>query len=150
MLKGQAKILSDILLGIMTVVFVIMFLLFFSGRYFDISGTVKEDEMMRHALTLGNVILSSDKLAYADQNKIYRDMLDSNKIEKLSSDPSPLFNAISYEKSSYSLVIVDEESGKTWTVGNQMKVVQSFPVSIRYSGSEIHVGLMELGYTEGS
>ena len=138
-MKGQYKILADTFLGLLIVALCIAIYFIFIGYYVIIKGIVNDADNERNAMNLGHILISSEMLAYSDDERIYRDILDESKLDSI--DTGKLFGDISYPSYQYFVTVNDLESGKTWTIGNSFdaKIVKTLPVAIK-SGNEIDVG----------
>jgi hypothetical protein len=103
---------------------VILFLFF--GHMFLVIPIIKENEIERHSIILANAFMSSDKLAYYDNLRTYRAVLDKEKLDNemvnknniLSYlkifDESKLIKEISYPNSAVFLIVSDNEQDSTW------------------------------------
>lgn len=138
-MKGQYKILADTFLGLLVVALCIAIYFVFIGYYVIIKGIVNDADNGRKAMNLGHILISSDMLAYSDDQRTYRDILDENKLDSI--DTEKLFGEISYPSYQYFVTVNDLDSGKTWTIGNSFdtKIVKTLPVAIKI-GNDIDVG----------
>lgn len=141
--KGQAFTPANFLAGLLAVSFVVFILYLWYGKYFDVQTIVKENEFERKEITLAQILLSSDKLAYVDENKvIHRAVLDKTKLDNIEKDSKSLFSEIGYPDSEYYVEIRDLVNDKEWKIGKEGLVLRDFPVAIRYSFDEVHTGMM--------
>ena len=143
--KGQATSLSQILASLVIIFLIASLLFYFFKGHFYIGVTVKEDEIESRTITLAQVLLSSDKLVYMEEDRIYRGIFDKDKLDDVRDNPNPLLDEISYPDSEYYVMIKDLDNKNTWTIGNRVKSTRNFPVAIRYSDEDIHVGRMSVG-----
>ncbi len=143
MSKGIALTLSEYLAGLLAVSFAVFILFLWYGKYFDIETTVTQTEFERKEINLAQVLLTTDKLTYVDDNKVvHRAVFDKSKLDSIEQNPKPLFDEIGYPDSEYYLKIRDLVSNKEWNMGKENDVLRSFPVSIRYSFDDVHSGVM--------
>lgn len=138
-MKGQYKMLADMFGGLVIVALCIAIFFLFVGYYVIIKGVVKGADDERKAIDLGHVLISSDKLAYSDEKRIHRDILDESKLDGV--DSNEFFKEIDYPNYKYFFQVNNSDSGKSWVVGEQFnaKIVKVFPVAIK-NGDEIQVG----------
>lgn len=130
--------------------------------WFSVKTVVQENDVERHAYTLANVLISSDQLVYDNGNEIFRGVFDKNKLDSISTNSKALFDKLSYPASSVSVTVEDIDSNNKWSFdGNGPKTTAStedtakvskviFPVVIRFSENEYHIGRMTLELTENS
>jgi len=138
-MKGQYKMLADMFGGILVVALCIAIFFLFIGYYVIIKGVIKSSEDERKTINLGHVLISSDKLAYSDEKRINRGILDENKLEQM--QPDELFDEIGYPNYNYFIQVNNTDSGKSWLIGEKFKpqIVKVFPVAIK-SGDDVQVG----------
>lgn len=148
-MKGQAKMLSDILLGLMVVGIVVAIYFLFIGYYIIIKGIVKSADQERNTMNLGQILISSGMLAYSNGKTTYRGILDEEKLNNL--DTSGLFKEISYPSYGYFFTVNNTESGQTWTFGDKIsgsgETVKTLPVAIK-NGDDIQVGKISVHLKE--
>ena len=143
--KGQATSLSDVLIGLLVVGLIGMFVFLFLTRGQEIQVRVEENEILRRKLTLINVLISSDKLAYTTETMIHRGVIDKEKLDNLNSNPG-LFTQISYPESGYSIKVVDLDEDNEWLVGKDFDMTFQTPVGIRYSEDNVHTGIISVEF----
>jgi hypothetical protein len=148
-MKGQAKMLSDILLGLLVVAIVVAIYFLFIGYYIIIRGIVNSADQERDTMNLGQILISSDMLAYSNGQTTYRGILDVEKLNSL--DTSKLFKEINYPSYAYFFTVNNTESGHIWTFGDKVsgngETVKTFPVAIK-DGDEIQVGKISVHLRE--
>jgi len=137
-MSGQAKILEYFVIGLTTIGFILILFFFTTGRYVEIKNVLKENTEQRLLINLAQVILSSDEFVYSDGIKYYRAIFDEEKLSSL--DQNDLFTTIKYPGYKYSLEVKDLENNKIWHFGDPIIESMVFPVAIRYSDDEIHIG----------
>lgn len=116
--------------------------------FLDMKILVKISEDERNKITLAQILLSSDMLAYSDENKVHRGIFDKAKLDSLKQ--VDLFKEISYPDKKYYIKIEDMENGNVWKYGKQPLIYRerrNYPVAIRYSQSDVHAGLMYIGWS---
>jgi len=160
--KGSRFGLPALIFSVVSVGLVVIILGLVYFRYFDIKSEVQESDVDRHAFTLGNIFLSSEKLAYSDGDKLYRGIFDKNKIDNIKDNSDSLFNGLAYPASSVEITIEDTDSNNKWyfsgngppstqPIQTEEKVFQiTFPVVIRFSENDFHIGKFTLKLTERS
>jgi hypothetical protein len=138
-MKGQYKMLADILVGLLVIALIIAIYFLFIGYYVIIKGVINDAKQERNTMNLGQILISSDMLAYSDGKTIYRGILDVGKLDSI--DTSELFKEISYPSYQYFFTVNNTESGQYWIVGEKFdaKIVKTFPVAIK-NGDDIQVG----------
>ena len=158
-------IFTVVSVGVVLIIFGILYL-----RFFDVRTEVNEADVNRHAFTLANVLLSSEKLVYNDGNKLLRGVLDKDKLDNINNNQKILFDNLTYPASSTEVTIQDLDSDHIWTftsnynyilpgtspdstpkLETEMKTFQiSFPIVIRFSENDVHIGKLTLKLTETS
>lgn len=144
-------------------------ILFHWKAQLSVENNIEENEVLiTRKVILGNILMSSDLLAYTDENGIHRGVFDINKIKSL--DEKKLFETYSYKpdkisKGGYShFVRIDsfesptEKKPKTEAFFYQPPFFQpitpgellppstmEFPVAVRYSQDDIRVGKLYVG-----
>jgi hypothetical protein len=61
---------------------ILLVAMFFRG-FFETTTIVNENEVERHAIIMGNILLSSNKLVHSDGNKNFRGVFDKEKLDKV-------------------------------------------------------------------
>ncbi|MHA1828276.1 MAG: hypothetical protein ACTSX6_06470 [Candidatus Heimdallarchaeaceae archaeon] len=79
--KGLALTVSAVLTGLFFVGAAAFLYWFILSHFLTIRTVVSQAETERHAMNLANVLISSEKLAYVKDGKIYRGVLDSRKLD---------------------------------------------------------------------
>jgi len=143
--KGQATILSHILVGLLIIGLVGLMVFFLMTRGKEIEVNVEENEILRRRVVLTNVLLSSDLLVYTEDSTIHRGLLDNQKLDKLVLNPS-ILSSISYPDIKYSVKAIDLENKQEWIIGKNFKPVYESPTSIRYSEDDVHLGLISVNF----
>jgi hypothetical protein len=87
------------------------------GYYYDVEATVYSREVERHNLNLAQVLISSPRLAYSDGKKIYRGILDWDKVENQLVKGSELLSEIGYPNSLMAIGIRNLGTGDSKAVG---------------------------------
>lgn len=142
-MKGFAINIEEIFAGLLAIVLVVFIFNLFVGHYFDLKTIINENTVDRHAIALGNVLVSSDKIAYSDGIKTYRDILDVKKLDQqvtnqnnfnaflTISQSSELLKDVSYPNSLIAITIIDKETGNSWILaGNGQMTIQAFSGTI--------------------
>ena len=80
--KGSILITS-IIVGLVTISVVAFLYYIFISKLYEIHTLTLEYETERHAINLANVLISSHKLAYEKNGKIYRGILNASKLDEL-------------------------------------------------------------------
>jgi len=160
--KGVEFGIPMVIFTVLSLALVVIFAYLFYFQFFNIKTTVNEADVQRHAYTLANVVLSSNKIVYDNEGKIYRGIFDKTKLDSLNSNAGPLFSNLGYPASSTQITVEDLDSDTKWSFGGdgpqssvpiqaQQKTYQVvFPITIRISVTEIHAGKMTLQLTEKS
>lgn len=81
--KGIALTISAALESLFVLGIIAFIYWFFLSRILDIRVSVMEATAERHAINLANVLISSEKLAYKDNGKISRGILDASKLDNV-------------------------------------------------------------------
>lgn len=149
-MKNKALSLTTIMaFGFLIVLGAIITLGFKSyTTYLDMKIFVKVSEDEREKITLAQVLLSSDMLTYSDENKVHRGVFDKTKLDNLKQEE--LFKEIGYPDKEYFVKIEERETGNVWKYGKQPLIYRekrNYPVAIRYSQSDVHTGLMYVGWS---
>lgn len=147
-MKGQYKQLADILVGLLVVALVVALYFAFIGFYVIIKAVLTSAEEERNAINLAHVLISSDLLAYSDEKRVHRGILDEDKLDGL--DSAELFKEISYPSYKYFFNVTNLDSGKSWVVGEKFdaKIIKTFPVAIKHE-DEVQVGKISLSLKKG-
>jgi|YelNatPaOPRAMG01_1025707.scaffolds.fasta_scaffold06588_5 hypothetical protein len=145
-LKGLAFAVNEVIqiAGIVTCIIFIIFL--WKGYYFDIGIKVEEGREERSAITIGNILLSSPRLAYEEDGRIQRAILDSSKISSVSAND--LIQEVCYPNTKYKIEIKNLRTGQTWEIkpdltNYEFKYEKSFPISIKMN-DQIDFGIMKV------
>ena len=138
-MKGQYKMLSDMFGGLVIIALCIAIFFLFIGYYVIIKGIVSGADDERKAINLGQVLISSDKLAFSDENRVYRDILDKEKLNNFNSND--FFEEIGYPNYIYFFEVYDLDSGEKWVMGETFdaEIVKVFPVVIK-DGDDVEIG----------
>ena len=143
-LKGAELGFELILAGVITIGFLVVIFNLFIGRYFDIKTIIEENTIDRHALALGNLLLSSKRLAYNEEASsiTYRGVFEKAKLDtQMISysnflnflkifDESMVLKEISYPNSVVAVSVVDKETGEAWMIfGNGKMTIEGFSAS---------------------
>jgi len=81
-MKGQATAVSQVLAGLFVIGVVALLIFAFLTKYLEIHVIVRSAEVERHAINSANVLLSSKALVVQDGGKIYRAILDEEKLNE--------------------------------------------------------------------
>jgi len=158
--KGVRLGIPEFIFVLFTIGIVLVLYYFVYLRLFDIRLDVNDADVSRHAYTLANVILSSDKLIYNDGSQSYRDILDAKKLDDVKNNQQLLFDHLGYPASSTEVTIKDLDTGNEWifsskllssTINSQQDsqaVAVTLPAAIRVSENDLHTAQMTLKLTE--
>lgn len=138
-MKGLELPSTQYLTSMILIGFFIVAILFFLNYYVQANAILKSSDVERHALFLGNLYLSSDKLDYTVGKTLSRDVFSADKLNKeminqnnlfsytkIFSD-SDVFSEISYPNSIVFLYVQDAESNDRWFLnGHGTLQVQGF------------------------
>jgi hypothetical protein len=96
-------------------------------------------------MNLVQVLISSDKLAYLDEKRVHRAILDEEKLDNL--NINDLFSEINYPSYKYSFTVTNLDSGKSWNFGDNFdtKIRKTFTVAIK-NGDDIQLGRISLSF----
>ncbi|MEM5843925.1 MAG: hypothetical protein QW841_01640 [Candidatus Aenigmatarchaeota archaeon] len=143
-MKGLAFAISEVfqIAGIIACIIFVIFL--WKGYYFDVGIQVNEGREERSVITIANILLSSPRLAYEEDGRIQRAVLDSSKLSSISAND--LINEVSYPKTKYKVSVKNLRTGNTWEIkpdltDYKLKYEKSFPVSIK-ENEQIDLGIM--------
>lgn len=81
--KGIVLTFGMVLEGLFVIGIIALLYWFFLSRILEIHMVIDEMTAERHAMNLANVLISSEKLAYEEDGKIQRDVLDSEKLDSI-------------------------------------------------------------------
>lgn len=81
--KGIVLTFSAVIEGLFIIGVLGFLYWFFLSRFVNIRVSIDETLTERHAINLANVLMSSEKLAYEENGKISRGILDSNKLDSV-------------------------------------------------------------------
>jgi len=125
-MKGAEKVLNTFMLALIAIGGFVVVMLFFLNYYVQTNAVIKTSDVDRHAIALGNLYLSSDKLAYTLGKTLNRDVFSKEKLDKeminqnnvlqytkIFSD-SPIFKDVSFPNSIVVLYVQDAESNDRW------------------------------------
>ncbi len=102
--KAQATFIMQMITAFFAIGAVALLYFMFYGRYFDIHAIIESNEIERHAINIGQILLSSKKLVYSEniagEERFYRGVFDKSKLDE---------NFIPEEE--YKLGIVEREGG---------------------------------------
>jgi hypothetical protein len=125
-MKGAEKVMTEFILALTIIGGFIVLILFFMNYYVQTNSVIKASDVDRHSTVLGNLFLSSDKLAYTIGKTLNRDIFSKEKLDKeminqnnlfsytkIFSD-SVIFKDISFPNSIVVLYIQDAESSHSW------------------------------------
>jgi len=172
--KGTIEDFANVLLLIFSLGMLLFIWFTFQGNYWLVTSDFEKLQTVRMAANLGYVISgSTDALAFSDGTFTYSRILDSNKLDKISSIPSKYY----YPGYSYEISVKDLETGKWWVVrygtipiqtshlpssaqGTIPATVQvSIPVNIVYptasasafeTSNDVNVGVMKIEMSKAS
>lgn len=125
-MKGAEKVLNTFMLALIAIGGFVVVMLFFLNYYVQTNAVIKTSDVDRHAIALGNLYLSSDKLCYTLGKTLSRDVFSKEKLDKeminqnnlfsytkIFSD-SPIFKDVSFPNSIVVLYVQDAESNDRW------------------------------------
>ena len=92
--KGSILITS-IIVGLLAVGAIAFLIYTFISKLYEMHTVTLEYETERHAINLANVLMSSDKLAYEQNGKIYRGILNASKLNDTMYNRSEFLSDIS-------------------------------------------------------
>jgi hypothetical protein len=142
-MKGQSKMMSDVFLALIIVALCISIYFLFVGYWVEINGIINSAENDRKAMNLCHILISYDMIAYSDEKRIYRGILDEEKLNNM--DSEKLFDEISYP--SYKYFIIINSSDNSWKFGDDLgnaKIIKKYiPVAIK-SGESVEIGILSL------
>ncbi|MFH8086615.1 MAG: hypothetical protein QW609_02225 [Candidatus Aenigmatarchaeota archaeon] len=81
-MKGQATAVTQMLAGLFVVGLIIALILIFLSKFLNIQTAVLSNEVERHAINSGNVLLSSKELVVSDEYKPYRAVFSKSKLDE--------------------------------------------------------------------
>jgi len=125
-MKGLEIGIESVIGGMLALGLLVVIFNLFIGRYFDIKTIINENAVDRHAIALGNVLLSSDKIAHSDGTKVYRGIFDKEKLDEHMINQNnfldfikifqsnEVLKEISYPDSLIAVNVVDRETGESW------------------------------------
>ncbi|MEM3393666.1 MAG: hypothetical protein QXY79_01300 [Candidatus Methanomethylicia archaeon] len=111
--KGLTITLSAILEGLLLFGIIALLLWIFISRIFEVHVISDQISIERKSLNLANILISSDKLCYESNGKIYRGILDANKLDTFfvkNDYPIQVDIGIGYPNSINIVSVVDLES----------------------------------------
>jgi hypothetical protein len=126
--SGIAFSISWVLIGALTVVFVAYLWVAMFNNFFDLHSVIYDNEVKRHAINIGQVLLSSDKLvqeeSLSDGSKRYhRAVFDASKLDsQMATDPasagkaSVLSQEIGYPRTGAQVVVTDLQTDRDWVL----------------------------------
>jgi hypothetical protein len=82
MTKGQATALIQILAGLLIISLIMIVIYTFLSKYLELEFIVRGHEVERHAINSANVLLSSRAIALEDRYRVYRGLLDAEKLDR--------------------------------------------------------------------
>lgn len=84
-LKGQTTFFLQIVTIFLGVGVMAILYFMFEGKYFDINAIVESNEIERHVINIGQIVLSSKKLVYSemvgDEERFFRGIFDKSKLD---------------------------------------------------------------------
>ncbi len=135
-----------ILLGFFTIVVIVAIIIVLLRGILDVRNYIEENRLLIDTTNLAQVLLSSDKLCYADESGIHRGVFYEEKLEAAEDDPNVVFSDVYNPEVIYSLYVEDKEDDNSWYVSDLEETIieKTFPVAIRYTNGETHVGMMTI------
>lgn len=97
--KGISTTMTYIFTALLTLGLTALFWFLLLGYYIDVEAAVVSAEVERHNINLAQVLISSPRIAYSDGEKIYRGILDWEKVNNQLTSGSELLNEIGYPNS---------------------------------------------------
>jgi len=146
MKKGISTTISHVFTAFITIALVSLLMYFYFNGFFGTRIMIKENEKETFAITLAQIIMSSEHLAYEDQ-AIQRGIFEKDKLDDLQSSPDTLFSEIQNPKFKYFIKIQDLDENIEWEIGSSIKTIKDFPVAIKYS-DKTNLGMMSIGLEE--
>lgn len=122
--KGISTVMIYGFLTLLVIALIIMLYFLFIGRYFELHAIVVSSEVERHTIDLAQVLLSSDRLCYSDNDQIHRGVFEESKLDIQLIDGSELSQEIGYPNSILIIGIVDVDTGDEWS----MKIYGPFSI----------------------
>ena len=142
-MKGLEIGIESFIGGMLVLGLIVVIFNLFIGRYFDIKTILNENAVDRHAIAFGNVLLSSDKIAYSDDMRTYRGIFDKIKLDEEMINQnnfmdfmkifqqSEMLKEISYPDSLIGVNVVDKETGESWMLFGYGKMsIQAFSSTV--------------------
>ena len=126
MRKGVALSITKALMLLISIGFLVILIGLALGKYIETHSIIEGAEVERHVIILGNLYLSSGRLAVTDGNNIKRGVFDKEKLDKelinrgnfwdylRLLETSDLFKEVSYPGSLITLGVSDLESSNSW------------------------------------
>lgn len=127
-MKAISNVFMYVFWTLLAIAFIISLYFFGIGGFLKISTIFEGSEVDRHAVILANVLISSDKLSYSDENKIYRGLLDLNKLNRYFVSEgtfdihpfiiksNPIIEEFSYPNSEVYISVWDFDAQKSWVL----------------------------------
>lgn len=148
MSKGQATSLAEMFTNLTAIGLIILLIFIVFGGALNINEIINENQLERHTIALAQVLLTSDYFVYSDGEIITRAVFDKDKLDNIQKDPQELFSEINYPNHEYFIMINDLDVTKQWLMGKEFSPAKGFPVAIRYSDDDVHVGMLIVGLKE--
>jgi len=114
--KGISTTMIQILTALLVLGLIAVFWFMLIGYYFDVEAAVISAEVERHNLNLAQVLISSPRIAYSDGDKIYRGILDWDKVNSQLVSGSELLNEIGYPNSVMVIGVKNLDTGDSKSI----------------------------------
>lgn len=162
--KGLGLVISAILVSFFAIGIASLIYLSNSAQREQINLMMKATKVNRHAINLANALISSENMTYEDDGKIYRGILDADKLEKnlgkidlLYPDSEATISVTDLEDCgllgcrSWSATISSESSILSGVITIPVKNTMpstGLPVLIRYSDGKLDIGKINVDIKE--
>jgi len=136
-IKSERKSAKGLAFSLMHLVFILVMIggvavmyYMFRGKYFDIQATVESNEIERHAVNIGQIILSSKDLVYSEtiggEERYYRGVFDKSKIdsafvtedeyetENIAYKENSIYDQISFPNAVAEIILEESERENLW------------------------------------
>jgi hypothetical protein len=152
--KGIVQTFYTILIAFISIALLVLILVLFIQKNYDIRLTVQETEQDRAVINLAQALLSSDKLVYVDSDSvIHRGVIDAEKIKDV--DMDNIREDMTYPRFYYTVTITDLDKNvdiKSPSADENIALVshdlnrqvRKFPVAIRYIDGTVDAGAMSI------
>lgn len=125
-MKGAEKVTWTLITALIAIGLFVVIILFFANYYIQTNVVIKSNDVERHGIVLGNLLLTSDKLSFTNGKTLYRDVFSKDKLDNemvnllklvtyknIFSD-SDIFKEISYPNSMVFLYVTDLDTNERW------------------------------------